>query len=1128
MNFNNYISLHSHSHFSLQDGAQTLDQLCKKASDLGMSHLAITDHGRCGGLLQFKKTCEEYKLGFIPGFEPYLAPVSRHIKERDELYKSSSHLTLLAKNYKGLQNLFKLSSIGWIEGFYNKPRIDIESLIEYKEGLIVLSGCGSSFTSQMILEGRNEEAIRRMEILQSIFKDDFYIEIQNHGLEWQQILNKELKDISKRLSIPLVATQDSHYLNKEDAELHRNITRLAAGKLEFEGEESYFKSYDEFKSMFDKEDLHAIHRTNEIAAKCNVNWELGKTIWPVFDLPEGITPDKELKNKTILGLKRIGKNKDKIYIDRAKYELDVISKMGFSTYFLVVADFLQWAREHHISTGPGRGSCGGSLVCYCTEITEVDPIKYNLFFDRFLNYSRISLPDIDSDIDPNGRKNVIEYVYNKYGQEKCAQIGTYAEFKPRGSLRDFARVNGLPPSVGSDLAALVPPNVSGKTLTFDEAIEAEPKLLKTEYPHIVDLARKAEKIKNKAGVHAAGVVISNSDISLQVPLFLGKHKEIATQFDMHDVEEVGLVKYDFLGLKNLTIIQDTIDLVYKNHSVKINFKDISEEDQNVYKNIFQTGRLEGIFQFETSSGFRDLCIKVKPVSIEDLSAITALYRPGPLGMKDPETGKSMVDQYIDGRNGKEPNYLLPELKDILKETAGVLTFQEQLMKICIVLARYTPAEADNMRAIVGKKKIDKMREERTKFVDGCVKNKIDKTKAEQLFNNIEGFASYCFNAAHSIAYSIISYRTAWLKNYYPAEFYTALLNNSSKEESIKYIHACRKDNIIIVSPDINKSNTYFTNDGDTIIFGLSGIKGIGEKAANEIIEKRTFLNEINSLESLIKSEINKGIIIKLAESGALENISEMPREQLINNIEHLINYYKSLSNWEEREERIKQRDNEIEIWSINKNGPKPKKLPKNKEKPLFPDISKTVSLSLREKLKLENKTLGFYLSGHPLDEYNELLKNALYTINDIKEGLATHKERIKIPIVISSITEKRTKKGQNMAVIIIEDKTGIQEATIFPKTWTKIKGTIEEEKVYLLHGIIESISSEEEESKPIVSIIVDRIDKIEQGSNEVFPLEMTISDGSIWTFYPKEDQKTQEWQQACAIIDSLKRMGSIR
>ena len=1092
--------------------------IAEKAASCGMESIALTDHGTCAGLLAFKKSCEKNKIRPIYGNELYISPFEHTRKEKIEGFKPAYHMVALAKNNTGIKNLFKLSSLAYIEGFYFRPRVSIDLLKQYSEGLIVTGGCGAGFIPQMLQQDRYKEAIEYAKRLREIFKDDFYLEVQNHGLDWQQPLKKQLFDFSREQNIPIIATQDSHYQNKEDAEMHKHITRLAAGNLEFEGSECYFKTPKEFSEMWEENELHALDETLEVAKKCKSEWEYGKTIWPVYPLPKETTPIKELRRLAEEGLYKLFPNPTKEYLERLDYELDVIEKMGFPTYFLVVQDFIRWAENNDVLVNYGRGSGAGSIVCYCTGITKLDPIKYELYFERFLSPERVSLPDLD--IDYSDREKVIQYVTEKYGKDKVAQIATYSYFKPKGALRDFARTYNYPVQVGNELAKMIPAASAGFEASFDLAIKSEPKLLKHQAQDVVTTARKAEGLIKQAGIHAAGLVISDTDISSKLPLFIGKKGEIATQFDKDEVEEIGLVKFDFLGLRNLTIIKDTLSFIKKNHNKNINIYSIQPTDQHVYENIFQKGKLEGVFQFETSSGFKDLCYKVKPNSLDDLAAISALYRPGPLSI-------GLVDEYAARKAGKEFKSDIPKLDILLNRTASILCYQEQIMSICRELAGYTLAGADNMRRIIGKKKLDKMALEKEKFINGCIQNNIDKQKAENLFNDIEGFARYSFNAAHSYSYSCTSFITAWLKYHYPLEFYTALLNNCDNDQDkiIKYIYAAREDGIVIQPPDVNKSEVSFTNDKDnnTIIFGFEGIKGVGGKSAAELIEIREQLGGFQTLEELLTNKVKKKVINALVECGALGEITDLSREQLIENIDDLIKYYKEIEKWEEKEVKVQERLKLIEIWEKNPEGKRPRPL-KNKEEPVFPDLEKETTLTKQERLRLERETLGFYLTGNPLDDYYSIVEAAQYNILDLKEGSATHKETINIPVIVSKITKIRTKTDKNMANLIVEDKTGRQTVTIFPKTWGKIKDNIEENQVYMMKAGVELTESDEEGKLPIVNLIGINFNKIEGQSISISPLMLKLGDGSEWKFIPNEDQDITKWKQASTIIKNLRRL----
>jgi len=792
----------------------------------------------------------------------------------------------------------------------------------------------------------------------------------------------------------------------------------------------------------------------------------------------------------------------------------------------VISEWLELTNEQKayvsylLSTNKKYTNTNNSWVLYGLGISDEKP---NSAVSR--NNDGGGLCDIDVDFCRDRRDKVIKYVADKYGADKVAQIGTYASFKPRGSLRAFARVMGYDPNVGHVLANMVPPDVSGKQAKFNDVIEVSPEILKTEWPDVIDMARKAEGLHNQAGVHAAGVVISDTPIMERAPLFLGKHKEITTQFDMHDVEDIGLVKYDFLGLRNLTVIQDTVDLIKKTHGVEIDFDNIEDKDEKVYDEIFKQGRLEGIFQFETSSGFKDLCVQVRPKSIEDLAAITSLFRPGPLGTKD-DDNKSMVDYYVMGRRKNKGKYLIPELEPILNETYGVMTYQEQIMKICTDIASYTLPEADNMRKIIGKKLPEKMKLEREKFVSGCIKNNIDEAVASKLFDDIEGFASYSFNKSHAVAYSMISYMTAWLKAYYPHEFYTALLNSTidNQDRMVKYIYAAKEDGVPVLPPDVNKSGSKFTLDEGTILFGLVGIKGVGDKAVEHLVEARTGI-EFGTLEDLVRAKIKKSVLEALAECGALEEITDLSRNQIKDHAEMLIKHFNKLTKWEERAQRYAAREQEIKDAVAEGHKP-PRRLPKLPDKPELKHIEATDPLSRYERIKLERKTLGFYLTGHPLDDYPGVVRLAKYTISGLRGGAAKDKEKISIPVVVSSVTEKRTRKGKNYATLIIEDCTGRMEATVFSRGWEKIKNSIEEDMVCVLQGRIHKENSDNEDSPPIISISVSGIRKVNNDvSNMIKDIGITLRDGTTVTFKPSENQDVGSWQRAATYCDNLQRMG---
>lgn len=865
----NYIHLHTHSDLSLKDGAQTIKQIVSKAKKLGMPAVALTDHGSAAGLLSLWEECKKAEIKPLLGNEFYVAPTSRLIHKQLDNYKRAYHLTVLAKNNEGLKNIFRLTSRSWQEGLFGgRPRIDEELLKEYSDGLLVLSGCSSGKLSTFLMEERWEEAKENLEFLKDTFKDDFYIEMQNHGIHWQPKLNTLLATIAEKYSLPIVATQDSHYQEKEDADLHANIVSLSMGDMRFETDQVWFKTREEMEKMF-PDNFAPLDITNDIADKCNVNWDYSKTIWPVYDLPEERTPQDELRELTYKGFQRLFPNPTQEYKDRLEYELETIVDMGFSTYFLIVQDFINWSETQGMIASPGRGSSASSLVCYSLGITRIDPIRYKLPFSRFLGKHRISLPDVDVDIDKSKRNQVLTYVSEKYGADKFAQIATYSEFKPKGSLRSFARTNKYSPSVGDYLAKMVPAAIAGKEQKWSDIKNINPELFKTDYPEVISLAQKAEGLKFQVGLHAAGVVIADKPINEVVPLFIGKGGETAAQFDKKEVEKIGLVKFDFLGLKTLTVLRDTVELIEKRTKVKISLHDIEDGDKEAYK-LFQTGDLDGIFQFETSSAFKDFCIRVRPTKLEDLSIITAVQRPGPMSMK-------VHEMYVERKQGKEYEVSIPKLKDVLSDTLGLIIFQEDVIRICVELAGYTDGEGDLMRRAIGKKDEVLMAAEKEKFINGCVNNNIDKNKAEELFKDIEGFAAYGFCLGHAASYSRLSYFCAWLKAHYQLEFYTSLLNNSldNQNDLIKYITSAREHEISISLPNINLANNRFELDNNTIVFPLSSIKGIGTKASDAIIAKRKEVNYFKSLEEFIKSKPNSKALIALAEAGALDELLEI-------------------------------------------------------------------------------------------------------------------------------------------------------------------------------------------------------------------------------------------------------------
>lgn len=1073
-----FVHLHTHSDGSLQDGAQTPAQIASRAAELGQPAVAVTDHGRAGSLFKLKKECKKHGIKPIYGLEFYLAPKSHDLRQAFDNYKNSYHITILCKTDQGLKNLFKLSSISWLEGFYYKPRISLDLLEEYSEGLVVLTGCPASYSSVMLLEDREDEARGYIERLSRLFKEDLYFEVQNHDFEIERELLEKQIPFANKMGLPIVATQDSHYQTPDDAELQRNICKLAGG-FDYENSGLHFTSREEMENAFPNNPEY-LDITLDIAEKCNVEWKT-ETIWPVYPLQYKSTPEEELEHLSWKGLQekfsewKDEETKEK-YRDRIQHELKIIAQMGFPKYFLIVQDFVNWCKENDIMVGPGRGSCCGSLVCYCIGITEVDPIQYELYFERFLNPARVSLPDIDLDFSPKGRERALQYVSEKYGPEKCSKIGTFTNFRPKGALRDFARVTGASYSVGDTLANAVPENISGLPLTFEEAFGINPALKKTEHQEILDLAVRSEKMHKLFGIHAGGYLISDTDVSTQVPLCRGGHDEVVTQMDMGDVEDIGLVKYDFLVIKTLSVISETIKLIKKEYDKDIVPSEIKDFDEDVYREIFWKGNLDGVFQFENSAGFKDLCKQVRPRSIEDLSAVTALFRPGPL-----ETGQ--VEKYAARKNGEEFDYDHPALEPILKNTVGILTYQEQIMQLCVDMANYSLAEADNMRRIIGKKKKELIPAEKEKFLQKCTEHNVDKDIADKIFGDIEGFARYCFNKSHSVAYSFLSYRTAWLKYYYPVEFYTALLNSviNKQDKVVKYINSARDNEIPILPPDINSSEYVFKSDRNCIVFGLSAIKGLGEKKCKELLDKKP-QDGFESFFQLLDFGVDLKTFKALVSSGALGSICDIPRGELLDKLPEFIEYRKKIKHREERKEKIAQREKERE--EAIENGTKvPRKLKPLGDSPEMPAVSHVSRLSEQERLELERQTLGFYVSGHPLDKIEPKI-----TLEDLLSGENENKRSALVVGVVMKIAKKTTKKKKQMATLIIEDKTGRMEAAVFPKNWQALEDILEEGGIYTMGLGVQTTKTEDEVILKSNLIKAAKIEPEEEFKDLIYPL----------------------------------------
>lgn len=857
-----FVHLHIHSEFSLLDGANRIKDLPVRAKELGMKAMAITDHGVMYGVIDFYKACKKEGIKPIIGCEVYVASRTRFDKEPQD--KKYYHLILLAKNNKGYQNLSKLVSLGFTEGYYYKPRIDLEILEKYHEGIICLSGCLAGSVSQAILNGNIEEAENVAKWHHNVFGEDYYLEIQNNGVKEQVMVNQKIIQIARRLDIPIVATNDAHYLKREDAYNHEVLLCIQTGKrmtdedrMRFETDELYVKSPEEMSEYF-KNFPDAIENTVKIAEKCNVEFEFGHTILPNYDVPpEYATHYDYFKKLCDDGIKkRYGENPSQEILDRAAYELKIISQMGYVDYYLIVWDYINYAKSVGIPVGPGRGSGAGSILAYAIGITDIDPMKYNLLFERFLNPERISMPDFDVDFCYERRGEVIDYVERKYGKDHVSQIITFGTMSARMVIRDVGRALDMPYAECDKLAKMIPNELH---ITIKKAMEQNKELRDLyesddEIHKMLDIAMALEGMPRQASTHACGIVITKEPVDTYVPLYV-RDGQISTQFIMTTLEELGLLKMDFLGLRTLTVIQDAIDLVKENRGIDVEF-DKDMNDPNVYK-LWQNGESVGIFQFE-SQGMTNFMKELKPDCLEDIIAGVSLYRPGPM---------DQIPRYI--KNKKDPEhaeYTHPSLIPILKVTYGCMVYQEQVMQIVRDLAGYSLGRADLVRRAMGKKKLDVMAKEREYFIHGqtdengnvvikgCIRNGIDEASANKIFDEMAEFAKYAFNKSHAAAYAVVSYRTAYLKAYYPEEFMAATLNSflGNLDKIPMYIDECKRLKIDILKPDINKSFTKFTVDNGKIRFGLGSVKNVGIAAVNAIVKEREENGDYESFTDFVR------------------------------------------------------------------------------------------------------------------------------------------------------------------------------------------------------------------------------------------------------------------------------------
>lgn len=1089
-----YVHLHNHTEYSLLDGANKIKKMVAKAVEYKMPALAITDHGNMFGALEFYKACKSAGIKPIIGMEAYMAPGSRKDKKTAGVAgKTAYHLLILAKNNTGYQNLMRLSSIGYLEGFYYKPRIDKESLRKYSEGLIVTSACMSGEVFSHLATGDKKGAVKIVEEYLDIFSGDYYLEIQNHKLAEEAGYDK-VYQLAKDMGVPVIATNDVHYLERAHHDSHDVLVCINSGKslsdakrLRYGTEELYLKNVDEMFQMFPgKSD--ALERTMEIAEKIDIDIELGVPKLPQFPLPpedKELTLDDYLEKLTLKGATRHYGALTKELEERLKYEVSVIRKTGFAGYFLIVQDFINFAREQGIPVGLGRGSAAGSLVAYALGITNVDPLRYDLLFERFLNPERISMPDIDIDFCFERREEVIDYVRRKYGENNVAQIITFGTMASKGVIKDVARVLDIDYTDSDRISKLIPVH-QGKPMKVEEAFSTIPELKEIagsgneKYQQLIRHAKVLEGMSRHASVHAAGIIIAPDEITKFVPLYQtedqNKQKVITTQFTMGGCEEIGLLKMDFLGLRTLTVISKCVEML-RQKSVEIDIDKIPLDDPATYE-IFCDGSTVGIFQFE-SKGMQEYLRKLQPNRIEDLIAMNALYRPGPM---------ENIDTYIDRKFGRQKiEYLHPMLEPVLKETYGIIIYQEQVMRIAADLGGFSLGKADILRRAMGKKKKDIMAKMEEEFIDGCVKNSIDKKIAKEIYELIFKFASYGFNKSHSAAYSILAYQTAYLKRHYPAEFMAATLTSEINDPKriVILIEASKRMGLQVVPPDINQSGAYFeVPEKDKISFGLAAIKNVGKTAINNILKIRKevgkFINIFQFLQELDLRVVNKKVLEALVQGGALDSL-EGNRAQKFAAIELAISFAQK---YQERE----QNKSQISLFDMMGDGSEANNGNGFLQYPTLPVIEEW---PLQERLNREKELLGFFISGHPMDKYSEeinLFSNLdwenpeSYQVNTV----------VKTAAMVTNVKNHLDRKGRFMAFVTFEDKFSSFEGVVFSSIYEKYGPYLKEGEMVFVTGKVD------DQGDSTFKMICDEVIPMSESRNRMADsVKLTVDTGSI-------------------------------
>ena len=1050
-----FTHLHVHTEYSLLDGSSKIKELTARAKELGMDSLAITDHGVMYGAIDFYRAAKEVGIKPILGCEVYVAPGSRFDRENTGGEDRYYHLVLLAENDQGYKNLMKIVSKGFVEGFYYKPRVDYEVLETYHEGVIALSACLAGEVQKYLARGMYEEAMRSAQRYEGIFgKNNFFLELQDHGLPEQKMVNQGLLRLSRDTGIELVATNDIHYTFAEDEKAHDILLCIQTGKkvadedrMRYAGGQYYCKSEEEMQALFPYA-REALENTHKIAERCNVEIEFGVTKLPKYEVPEGFDSWTYLNHLCREGFKTRYPKDDGTLSRRLDYELDVIRTMGYVDYFLIVWDFINYARSKDIMVGPGRGSAAGSIVSYTLGITNIDPVRYNLLFERFLNPERVSMPDIDVDFCYERRQEVIDYVVEKYGKDQVVQIVTFGTLAAKGVVRDVGRVLDLPYAMCDSIAKMIPNDLG---MTLDKAIAANPDLRKlynedAQVKYLIDMSKRLEGLPRHTSMHAAGVVIGSRSIDEFVPLSKAADGTITTQFTMTTIEELGLLKMDFLGLRTLTVIQNAVHLAEKDYGISIDIDHIDFDDKRVLESI-GTGRTEGVFQLE-SGGMKSFMKELKPENLEDIIAGISLYRPGPM---------DFIPRYLKGKNDKSSiTYECPQLEPILSPTYGCIVYQEQVMQIVRDLAGYTMGRSDLVRRAMSKKKTAVMEKERQNFVygneaegvKGCIANGIDEKTANHIYDEMIDFAKYAFNKSHAAAYAVVSYQTAYLKYYYPKEFMAALMSSVMENVSkfSEYILNCRRMmNIEVLPPDINEGESGFSVSGGGIRYGLSAIKSVGKPVVDAILEERAKNGKFRTMEDFInrmtQREVNRRTLENFIKSGALDSLPGTRRQKMAVGPALLEN---------KARERKNAFEGQLSLFDIA--GEEEKK----EFEVVFPDVGEYAK---EELLAFEKDILGVYISGHPLDDYEALWrKNITATaadfIVDEETEEAVVKDGIKAVIggLVTGKTVKTTRTGQLMAFITLEDLMGSVEVIVFPRDYENNRDLLTEDEKLFIRG----------------------------------------------------------------------------